>query len=274
MGLAIAFGRFGYRGRELAVAGTIRNLLLAALPRDNLARLAADLEPVWYEAGTAICEEGDRLSHAYFPEDSVVSLIGATRDGATVETGMVGSEGAIGIASFLGGGLMHGRAVVQRGGRMLKLPAPALRGMFRRCEDFQSGLLRFTEAFVVQLTERALCQRICTIEERLCCWLLLMHDRLDGDELAITHETLAGLLGARRQGVTSAAKRLLDEGLLRYVRGNVTIVDRDTIEERSCECYAVIRRAYQRLVGCRRVAGKAVPGAAQDAWLPARHAGA
>lgn len=248
MDVRFTLGHAARRGFEFAAPAAATNCLLAALPSHTYRRLTDDFEPIRIAVGAVIFEDGERASHAYFPEDCVVSLLGTTRDGVAVETGIVGSEGAIGIAAFLGGGQMHGRAVVQKTGRLRRLPAPVVIEAFRRCNHFQSGLLRFTQAFMTQVSQRAICQRICTIDQRLGCWLLLMHDRVDRDELETTQETVAGLLGARREGVNIAVKRLRDRGIVRSTRGSITILDRAALEACSCECYDVIRKAYDRLI--------------------------
>ncbi len=246
MELAQWSGESRVRARAFAVARAAKNRVLASLPLDTYQCVAADLEPVRLAAGSVIAESDERTKYAYFPEDCVVSLQCTTREGASVEFGMVGSEGVLGIAAIFEGTRTHGRAVVQTAGRALRLPVTALMDSCRRCGGFRSSVLRFSLAFNSQVVQRSICHRVHSIEHHLSSWLLLMHDRSSGNELEVTQEALGELLGARREGVGIAARHLRDEGLICSTRGRVTILDRAALEARSCECYEVIRRAYDR----------------------------
>ena len=230
--------------RVFAIPPAAKNRVLASLAPEAYLCVAGELEPVELAAGCVIAESHEQTKHAYFPERCVVSLQRTTRDGASVEFGMVGSEGVLGIAALFEGHQTLGRAVVQSAGRALRLPVKALLDSCRRCDGFRTGLLRFAWAFNVQVAQRSICHRVHSTEHHLCSWLLLMHERSSGDELEVTQEALGGLLGARREAVSIAARRLRDDGLIRYVRGHLAIRDRAALEARSCECYEVIRQAY------------------------------
>ncbi len=222
------------------------NRLLTALAPDAYLCVAAALEPIELAAGFVLTGNDERPKHAYFPEDCVVSLQCSTREGASVEFGMVGNEGALGIAVLFESRQAHGRAVVQSAGRALRLPVKALLDSCRRCAGFRSSLLRFSWAFNVQVAQRSVCHRAHSTEHHLCTWLLLMHDRSGGSELAVTQEALGRLLGARREGVSITTRRLRGDGLIDYTRGRLAVLDRAALEARSCECYATIRQAYAR----------------------------
>ena len=227
-------------------ARAARNRVLASLSADGYACVAAALEPVELAAGAVIAENDERCRHAYFPEDCVVSLQYTTREGASVEFGMVGSEGALGIEALFEGQRSHGRAVVQCAGRALRLPVKALLDACRRCAGLRSGLLRFCRAFNLQVAQRSVCHRVHSTEHHLCSWLLLMHERAGGGELQVTQEALGRLLGARREGVSIAVRRLRGDGLIDSTRGRLAILDRAALEARCCECYESIRQAYAR----------------------------
>jgi CRP-like cAMP-binding protein len=229
--------------RAFAIPRAAKNRVLASLAPEAYLCVAAELEPVQLAAGHVIVESHEQTKYAYFPEGCVVSLQRTTRDGASVEFAMVGSEGVLGIAALFEGHQTLGRAVVQGAGRALRLPEKALLDSCLRCGGFRSSLLRFAWAFNVQVAQRSVCHRVHSTEHHLCSWLLLMHDRSSGDELEVTQETLGGLLGARREGVSIAARRLRDDGLIGFTRGRLTIRDRAALGARSCECYEVIRQA-------------------------------
>ena len=220
------------------------NRLVASLPRETYLRVVSELEPVELAAGSTVVENDERALHAYFPEDCVFSVQRTTRDGGSVEFGIVGREGVLGIGASLDGNRMHGRGITARAGRALRMPAELLRDLYRRDDRFRSNLVSFYSAFDTQVAQRSICHRVHTTEQHLCCWILLMTDRSDGADLEATHEVIGGLLGARREGVTLAIMRLRDDGLLRSARSRLTILDRAALEARSCECYGVIRQAY------------------------------
>jgi len=224
-----------------------KNRLLQLLSPDAYLRMASDFKPVQLAADFVIFEDGDRANYAYLPQDCVISLQCATREGASVEFGMIGNEGTLGIEVLLEGGQMPGRAVVACAGRALRIPAQAFVDSFRRYSLFRSGLLHFYGAFNAQVVQRSICHRVHTIEQQLCTWLLLMHDRSGGDRLDFTHEDVGGFLGGRREGVTIAVRRLRNDGLVRSGYRCLVILDRTGLEARSCECYGAIRGAYERL---------------------------
>ena len=240
-------GEFRVRGRASSQARAAKNHVLVSLPLDSYLCVAGELEPVQLAAGCVIAESHEQSKYAYFPEDCVVSLQYATREGASVEFGMVGREGVVGIAALFEVGQTHGRAVVQSAGGALRLPVKALLDSSRRCGGFRASLLHFAWAFNVQVTQRSVCHRLHSTDHHLCSWLLLMHDRSSGDdELGVTQEALGRLLGARRERVSIAARRLRNDGLIGSTRGRLAILDRAALEARSCECYGVIRKAYDR----------------------------
>jgi CRP-like cAMP-binding protein len=236
------------RRRTPAAAPSVGNQMLDLLEAAETPRSASSLEPVRLAADAVVAEEGDVASHAYFPLDCVISMQCGTRDGASVEFGLVGAEGVVGMEIFLERGRMPGRAVVIRPGGALRIPAQDLTNLFRRHDRFRAGLLSFYTAFNAQVIQRSICHRIHTIERQLCTWLLLLRERTFENTLELTHEVVAGLLGGRREGVTLAIKRLRDRGAIRSGRGNVTILDRTALEAQCCECYGAIRSEYAQLL--------------------------
>jgi CRP-like cAMP-binding protein len=228
---------------------TPRNHLLDALPADVLERVTPHLDDVSLSLGQVIYESGERLEHIYFPTTSIVSLLYTMENGTSAEIGVVGNEGVVGIALFMGGETTPNRAVVQSGGLSRRMRIGALKEEFRRGGPFQQLLLRYTQALITQMSQTAVCNRLHTVDQQLCRWLLLSHDRLDSNELTMTQELIANMLGVRREGVTVAAGRLQEAGLIRYHRGHITIVDRTGLEARACECYQVVRNEFERLLG-------------------------
>ncbi|HWS55692.1 MAG TPA: Crp/Fnr family transcriptional regulator [Pyrinomonadaceae bacterium] len=226
-----------------------KNRLLAALPREEYERILPHLGHVSFALGDVLYESGGRMEHIYFPTTAVVSLLYTTEDGASAEMGMAGREGLVGVALFMGGGTMPNRAVVQSAGGAFRMRAKVLQDEFGRGDQFQRLLLRYTQALLTQMSQTAVCNRLHEIERQLCRWLLLSHDRLDSDELVMTQELIANLLGVRREGVTAAAGRLQEQGLISYVRGRIRILDRPGLEAAVCECYKVVRAEYDRLLG-------------------------
>jgi CRP-like cAMP-binding protein len=223
------------------------NLLLATLPADEYDRIVSFLEPVTFVLGQSIYESGAHLKHIYFPTTSIVSLLYMTESGASAEIGIVGNEGAVGIGLFMGGDTAPNRAIVQSAGDALRMKARVLQEEFIRGGTFQLSLLRYTQALISQISQTAVCNRLHTIEQQLCRWLLLSHDRLESDELKMTQELIANMLGVRREGVTYAAGRLQSEGLIEYSRGRITILNRKGLEATVCECYRVVKDEYDRL---------------------------
>jgi CRP-like cAMP-binding protein len=229
--------------------GSEGNRLLAALPDDERQRWQRQLEPVDLPLGKVLYEPGAQVSHAYLPTTAVVSLLHMLSNGATAETAMVGNEGIVGISLFLGGGnSAASRAVVQIAGRGLRLRAAALQEAFERSAAVMHLLLRYAQALITQKAQTAVCSRHHALDQRLCRLLLLGLDRVQGSEFVLTQERIAGMLGVRREGVTAAALRLQQAGVIRYVRGHIAVLHRAGLERRACECYAVVRKEYDRLL--------------------------
>jgi CRP-like cAMP-binding protein len=226
-----------------------QNRLLAALPPKVFDRLFPDLEPVSMPLGKVIYESGIELKHVFFPAPGcIVSMLYVMLDGSSAEIAVVGDEGMVGIALFMGGGTTPSRALVQSSGQAFRLEAKALKREFARHSDLQILLLRYTQALITQMSQTAVCNRHHSLEQQLCRWLLLSQDRLPTNELTMTQELIANMLGVRREGVTGAAGKLQAAGLIHYSRGRITIVDRPGLEARVCECYAVVKTEYERLL--------------------------
>ena len=231
-----------------AAADLRQNQLLAALPDAELARWQLQLEAVDMPLGTVIYKSGTTLTHAYFPTTSIVSLLYVMKDGASAEIAVVGHEGLIGISLFMGGDSTPSRAVVQSAGQGFRLNATAMKTEFDRAGPVLRLLLRYTQALITQMSQTAVCNRHHSLDQQLCRWLLLSLDRLHGSELVMTQELIANMLGVRREGVTEAAHKLQKAGMIRYARGRITVLDRKAVEERACECYAVVKKEYDRLL--------------------------
>ena len=225
-----------------------RNSLLAALPGADLNRWQLALEPVGLCAGQVLCESGCTPAYAYFPTTAVVSLMYFTQEGASAETAVVGNDGVVGIALFMGGNAMPSRAVVQVAGQAYRMPARAVKGEVQRGGVAQGMLLRYVQALIAQTAQTAVCNRHHSIEQQFCRRLLLGLDRSPSDELMMTHERAANLLGVRREGVTAAAQKLRRSGVIRYNRGRIAVLDRKRLEQGSCECYAAAKREHDRLL--------------------------
>ena len=230
------------------VADPRQNRLLAALPDAEWARLLPHLEIVDLPLGKVLYEPGDRLAHVYFPTTSIVSLLYVMEDGASAEIAVVGHEGVVGISLFMGGNSTPSRAVVQSAGQGFRLKANLLMEEFDRAGQVLHLLLRYTQALITQMSQTAVCNRHHSLDQQLCRWLLLSLDRLQSNELAMTQELIANMLGVRREGVTEAAGHLHHAGLIRYQRGHITVLDRPALERRTCECYAVVKNEYDRLL--------------------------
>jgi CRP-like cAMP-binding protein len=227
----------------------MKNRLLAMLPQEEYERILPHLGHVSFALGEVVYESGDRMSYIYFPTTAVISLLYLMENGSSAEMGMAGKEGLVGIALFMGGDTMPNRAVVQSAGDAFRMRAQVLQDEFARGGAFQRLLLRYTQALITQMSQTAVCNRLHEIEQQLCRWLLLSHDRLDSDELVMTQELIANMLGVRREGVTAAAGRLQEQGLISYVRGRILILDRRGLEAAVCECYKVVKDEYDRLLG-------------------------
>jgi CRP-like cAMP-binding protein len=225
-----------------------QNLLLAALPDAEWARWLPHLQPADMPLGKALYESGSALSHVYFPTTSIVSLLYVLEDGGSAEIAVVGNEGLVGVALFMGGQTTPSRAVVQSAGRGFRLKADLLMLEFNRGGPVLHLLLRYTQALITQMAQTAVCNRHHSLDQQLCRWLLLSLDRLNSKQLVMTQELIANMLGVRREGVTEAAGRLQNAGLIRYRRGQITVLDRLRLEQRTCECYAVVKKEYDRLL--------------------------
>lgn len=227
----------------------VRNRLLAALPREDYERLRPQLQQVSFALGQVVYEFGGHLDYVYFPTTSIVSLLYTMENGTSAEMGLTGNDGVVGIALFMGGGTMPNRAIVQSAGEAIRMKAKVLQDEFARGERFQQLLLRYTQALITQISQTAVCNRLHSVEQQLCRWLLLSHDRVQADELIMTQELIADMLGVRREGVTVAAGRLQDSGAISYVRGHIKILNRQRLEETVCECYRVVKDEFDRLLG-------------------------
>jgi CRP-like cAMP-binding protein len=226
------------------------NGLLAALPEVDWKRWENELEWIDLPLGLVIYEAGSRQSHVYFPTTAIVSLLYVLEDGDSAEIAVVGNEGLVGVSLFMGGETTPSRAVVQSAGRGLRMSSRVVKEEFKRGVVLHL-LLRFTQALITQMSQTAVCNRHHSLDQQLCRWLLLSLDRLRGDELVMTQELIANMLGVRREGVTEAALKLQRAGLISYSRGHIKALDRKGIEARSCECYAVVKREYDRLLPVR-----------------------
>jgi CRP-like cAMP-binding protein len=224
------------------------NRLLAALPEKDYQALLGSLEPVTMDLGQALYESGGLQGHVYFPTSSIVSLLYVLENGSSAEIAVTGCEGLVGISLFMGGETTPSRAVVQSAGEGYRLKALVLKHEFERGGPLQFLLLRYTQALITQMTQTAVCNRHHSVDQQLCRWLLLSLDRLPDNELVMTQELIANMLGVRREGVTEAARRLQADGLISYSRGRITVIDRDHLEARVCECYAVVKKEYDRLL--------------------------
>ena len=227
--------------------GPRSNHLLSALPEAEWQRWQPQLEEIDLPLGEVLYESGGTLSHAYFPTTAIVSLLYVMENGGSAEIAVVGNEGLVGISLFMGGESTPSRAVVQSAGRGFRMKSQVLKNEFNRAPVVHL-LLRYTQALITQMAQTAVCNRHHSLEQQLCRWLLLSLDRLEGSELAMTKELISNMLGVRREGVTEAAVKLQKVGLIRYARGHITVLDRPGLEKRTCECYAVVKKEYDRLL--------------------------
>ena len=223
------------------------NQLLAALPAAEWKRWFPQLEKVEMPLGEVLYESGTTLSHVYFPTTSIVSLLYVMENGASAEIAVVGNEGIVGISLFMGGESTPSRAVVQSAGVGFRMSSQTIKTEFTQSPVLHL-LLRYTQALITQMAQTAVCNRHHSLDQQLCRWLLLSMDRLQGNELVMTQELIANMLGVRREGVTEGALKLQKAGLIQYTRGRITVLDRPGLEERSCECYAVVKKEYDRLL--------------------------
>jgi len=234
---------------DLKPNNALKNHLLAALPAAEFTRVHSKLELISFDLGEVIFESGDRLHHVHFPTTAITSLLYIMENGATAEIGVIGNDGVCGYALFLGGDSMANRAVTQSAGEAFRMSAKDVKAEFALGGMFQKILLRYTQALMTQISQTAVCNRLHSLEQQLCRWLLLSHDRLDSDKLVMTHDLISNMLGVRREGVTLAAQKLAKRDLIKNVRGTITVIDRQGLEEAVCECYEVVNTEYNRLLG-------------------------
>jgi CRP-like cAMP-binding protein len=228
-----------------------QNLLLASLSRDVQERLFSGIEWVELPQGKVIYEPGDTVRHVYFPTDAIIAMLCVTESGASAEISVVGNEGVAGLALFMGGGSMSSGAVVQCSGHAYRLQGYRFMDEYNRHGELLQLMLRYTQTLITQMSQTAACNRHHCIEQQLCRWLLLSLDRLPGNELEMTQELIANMLGVRREGITEAAGKLQRQGIIEYYRGHISVIDRLRLEQLSCECYAVVKRETDRLLPCR-----------------------
>ena len=227
----------------------IKNRLLAALPASEYERLVPHLELVSLPVNKVLYELGEPIEYVYFPHHAIVSLVCVLEDGSTVESGLVGNDGMVGLPVILGGNKTSNRAFVQVAGNGMRMKAEQLYSEFKQGGALQSLLLRYTQALLTQVSQGAACNRLHTLEERLARWLLTVQDRVESDEFPLTQEFIAQMLGTRRSGVTVAAGSLSKAGMIRYSRGKITILNQDDLEAIACECYGIIKTEFSRLLG-------------------------
>ncbi len=227
----------------------VKNHLLAALPKAEFVRIESHLEPVSLPLGKVIYEAGDKMTHVYFPTTAIISMLYIMENGGTAEIGIAGNNGLIGSSLFMGSESTTSRAVVQSTGDGVRIKAKPLQTEFDRGGLFQKLLLRYTQTLMTQISQTAVCNRLHKVEQQLCRWLLINHDQLQTNKLVMTHELIANMLGCRREGVTIAAKKLQERGLIKYVRGTITMIDRKGLEAAACECYQIVMDEYERLLG-------------------------
>jgi CRP-like cAMP-binding protein len=228
-----------------------QNLLLASLPPEEWARWQPQLELVDLPLGKVLHESGAPMSYVYFPTSAIISLLYVLENGASAEIAVVGFEGVVGISILMGGGSTPSRAVVQSAGKGYRLRSDAMKREFERSGPVMHLMLRFIQALITQMSQTAVCNRHHALDQQLCRWLLLSLDRLHGDQLVMTQELIANMLGVRREGVTEAALKLQKAGLIQYSRGHITVLDRSGLQERTCECYEVVKKEYDRLLPAR-----------------------
>lgn len=227
----------------------LKNYLLAALPTDEFVRVKSKLELVSLKLGEVIYESGDKLLYIHFPTTAIISLLYIMENGSTAEIGVIGNDGVCGYALFLGGDSMANRAITQSAGEAYIMKAKDVKDEFALNGMFQKMLLRYTQAMMTQISQTAVCNRLHSVEEQLCRWLLLSHDRLNSDTLVMTHDLISNMLGVRREGVTLASKKLQQKKLITNVRGTMVVIDREGLEAAVCECYKVVNDEYNRLLG-------------------------
>ena len=225
-----------------------RNLLLAALPAADWLRWSPHLEPIEMPLGMVLCESGDTANHVFFPTTAIVSLLNVLKNGASAEIAIVGNEGVVGVSLFLGGESTVSRSVVQSGGEGFRMKSQTIKEELIRAAPIRHLLLRYIQALIAQIGQTAVCNRHHSLDQQLCRRLLLSLDRLETNEILMTQELIANMLGVRREGVTEGAIKLQQAGVINYARGRITVLDRKRLARRSCECYALIKTEYERLL--------------------------
>lgn len=234
---------------RVGVSEARNNFLLSSLTDEELQRISTKLEPVSLALGEVLYESGGKMDHVYFPTTAIISLLYIMEGGSTAEIGIVGNDGVVGVSLFLGGESTTSRAIAQSAGDALRMKQKDMIAEFKLVGRFHDLLLRYVQAMLTQISQTAVCNRLHAIEEQLCRWLLLSHDRLSSDKLVMTHDLISNMLGVRREGITLAAKKLADRKLITNKRGTITVVDRYGLELAACECYAVVNAEYNRLLG-------------------------
>ncbi|MCW5960951.1 MAG: Crp/Fnr family transcriptional regulator [Pyrinomonadaceae bacterium] len=227
----------------------LKNHLLAALPKAELAILLPNFDLISFTLGDVLYESGEQMNYVYFPSTAIVSLLYIMENGSTAEIGIIGNDGVVGVSLFMGGKTTTSRAIIQSAGTMVRLKDSVLQEEFSRGGKFQELLLRYTQALMTQISQTAVCNRLHSIEQQLCRWLLLSHDRLDTNKLIMTHDLISNMLGVRREGVTLAAQKLAAKKLITNDRGTMIVIDRPGLEAAVCECYKVVFDEYVRLLG-------------------------
>jgi CRP-like cAMP-binding protein len=227
----------------------LKNFLLAALSEVDFERVRPKLETVSFKLGEVLYESGEKMDYVYFPTTAIISLLYIMENGATAEIGVVGNDGIVGVSLFMGGETTTSRAIIQSGGGAVRMKVKDLKAEFALGGRFQELLLRYTQALMTQISQTAVCNRLHSIEQQLCRWLLLSHDRLDSDKLVMTHDLISNMLGVRREGITLAAQKLASKKLIVNNRGTMTVIDRQGLESAVCECYKVVNEEYNRLLG-------------------------
>ena len=227
----------------------LKNYLLAALPGEDFTRVISHLEPVSFNLGDVLYESGEKMDYVYFPTTAIISLLYIMENGGTAEIGIVGNDGVLGMALFLGGDTTTNRAIIQSAGDVFRMTAADLIVEVARSGTFQKLLMRYFQALMTQISQTAVCNRLHSVEQQLCRWLLLTHDRLNSDDVVMTHDLISNMLGVRREGITLAAQKLAAKNLIRNNRGSITIIDRQGLDKAVCECYEVVNNEYNRLLG-------------------------
>lgn len=227
----------------------LKNHLLNALPETDFNRISSLLEPVHFELGEVLYESGEKMDYVFFPTTAIISLLYVMENGSTAEIGVVGNDGIVGISLFMGGETTTNRAIIQSAGSAFRMKDKDLKAEFARSEKLCQVLLLYTQALMTQISQTAVCNRLHSIEQQLCRWLLLSHDRIESDKLIMTHDLISNMLGVRREGVTLAAQKLARKKLIRNDRGTIIVIDRYGLEKAACECYDVVKYEYDRLLG-------------------------